>query len=102
MCAEDSRDCRCYVSYTGIKLPLKLVNQLEPADVDNRNTFFRGHFDGQDRLTFCEKIVYGEIEMTHRYEYHPGGTLALAEIVTPAEDDIVVLHFDETGAPLEA
>jgi len=90
---------RFFVTYTGIKLPLKLVNPLEDAELTNRNTFFRADFDDEDRLLGFEKIVYGEVEMAHRYEYHASGVLKRAEI-TDAEEEVTVLAFDETGAAI--
>ena len=95
---EDLGVCRYFVSYTGIKLPLKLVNPLEEANLRNRNTFFRGYFDPQERLLACEKVVYGEIELRHRYEYFDSGVLKQVEI-TDADQEVVVMHFDEQGGP---
>lgn len=92
--------CRYFVSYSGIKLPLKLVNELEQAsDLDNRNTYFRGYYDADQRLLLCENMVYGEIELRHRYSYHPNNVLSEAEI-TDADGEITVLRFDEQGQPL--
>lgn len=85
---------RCFVSYSGIDLPLNLVNPLE--DTENRITFFRAHYDAQERMVLCEKVVYGEIEFTHRYEYYPDGTLQRAEI-TDEDEEVQVLAFDEQG-----
>jgi hypothetical protein len=92
-------NCRHYVTYSGIKLPLKLVNPLEEADIANRNTYFRACFDEQGRMVLCQKVVYGEVELQHRYEYHDNGSLKLAEI-TEAADEPRVLRFDEQGQPL--
>ena len=75
---------RYFVSYSGIKLPLKLVNEISEQALHNRNTYFCGHFDANDRLVRCQKIVYGEIESEHVYSYHDNGALKLAEIT---EDD---------------
>ena len=72
--------CRYFTSYSGVQLPLKLVGELDAADMRNRNTYFRGSFDGAERLIACEKIVYGETEFRHDYRYHPDGRLACAEI----------------------
>lgn len=91
--------CCHYVTYSGIKLPLKLVNPLEEADIANRNTYFRAWFDAQERMVLCQKMVYGEVELQHRYEYHDNGNLKLAEI-TEATDESRVLRFDEQGQPL--
>ena len=95
-------DCRYFISYSGVKLPLKLVNELEDeSHLENRNTYFRGFFDTDQRLLLLEKLVYGDIELRHQYTYHPNGTLAEAEI-TDADGEINVLSFDETGAALAA
>lgn len=92
-------DCRHFISYSGIKLPLKLVTPLTAAELQNRNTFFRGYFDNQERLMLCQKMVYGEIELEHRYDYYDNGILRQAKI-TDADGEITVLSFDETGAAL--
>ena len=88
--------CRHFLTYTGIKLPLKLLNPLVDADIANRNTYFRAYYDDQDRMVVCQKVVYGEIEFEHRYEYYAGGTLRRAEIIE-AEDDPKVMCFNEQG-----
>lgn len=44
---ETTLASRYFTSYSGVKLPLKLVGELDEADMRNRNTFFRGHFDGR-------------------------------------------------------
>jgi len=93
------RETRYFVSYTGVKLPLRLVNPIEPEQLSNRNTFFRGYFDAAGVLSGFEKVVYGEIEMTHRYCYHVNGALSVAEIVMP-EEEPVTLRFDENGVPI--
>jgi hypothetical protein len=92
--------CRYFLSYNGVKLPLKLVAELEPAQTENRNTFFRGYFDERDRLTALQKVVYGEIELEHRYAYHDNAALSRAEIID-ADGEAAVLEFDEQGQPLD-
>lgn len=87
-------DCRYFISYSGVKLPLKLVNPL--SDIDNRNTYFRGYFDDDGRLILCQKVVYGEIELQHRYRYGGNGVLQEAEI-TDADGEVNVLQFDGEG-----
>ncbi|MGJ4946285.1 DUF6156 family protein [Bradyrhizobium sp. HKCCYLS1011] len=99
MTGDAEHDCRFFVSYTGVKLPLRLVNAIEPDQLSNRNTFIRGFFDRAGALTGFEKVVYGEIELTHSYAYHPSGALRRAEIVM-LDEDPVTLHFDESGAPI--
>jgi len=88
---------RCFVSYSGVDLPLNLVNPLETTE--NRMTFFRAHYDAQERMVLCEKVVYGEIEFTHRYEYYADGKLQRAEI-TDEDEEVQILEFDETGSRL--
>lgn len=90
---------RYFVSYSGIKLPLTLVNELQGSDRENRNTFFVGIYDHNQRLVRCEKRVYGETELRHIYQYHPNGRLQLAEI-TDADGEVTVLRYDHQGNPL--
>lgn len=93
--------CRHYLTYKGIKLPLQLSTPLEPEQIANRNTYFRGYFDAQDRLLGLQKLVYGEVELEHRYHYDEAGALRRAEI-TDAEGEVAVLRFDESGRPQPA
>lgn len=97
MSNEPNGTCLYFLTYTGIKLPFKLVTPLTTAEVDNRNTFFKGYFDGERLLGF-DKMVYGEIELAHRYTYRPDGSLAQA-VITDIDGDSTVLGFDETGSP---
>lgn len=90
------RECRHFLTYSGIKLPLNLLTPLEEADIANRNTYFRAYYDEQDRMVVCQKMVYGEIELEHRYEYYPSGALKRVEIVE-TDDDPKIMCFDETG-----
>ena len=97
--SDESRGiCRFFVTYTGVKLPFRLVNQLEGSEVENRNTYFRGYFDAKDRITGFEKIAYGETELTHSYGYHDNGRLKHAEI-TGIDGEITMLNFDAEGNP---
>lgn len=93
------QDTRFFVSYTGVRLPLRLVNAIEPDRLSNRNTFIRGYFDRAGVLMGFEKVVYGEIELIHRYHYHANGALSRAEIVM-LDDDPVTLRFDEAGVQI--
>jgi hypothetical protein len=88
--------CSYFLTYSGIKLPLKLVTELEPAQLENRNAYFRGFFDALDRLTGLQKLVYGEIEMQHRYAYHANGALRSVEIID-ADGERNEMKFDENG-----
>jgi YD repeat-containing protein len=87
-------ECRYFLTYSGISLPLKLVEPLE--GIDHRNTYYRGYFDDQNRLTGCQKVVYNEVETQHRYSYHANNQLQSAEI-TDADGDVTVLEFDDAG-----
>jgi hypothetical protein len=89
---------RFFVTYTGVKLPFRLVNELQPCEVENRNTYFRGHFDELDRLSGFDKLAYGEIELQHRYTYHDNGKLSAAEI-TDIDGEVTLLVFDAEGNP---
>lgn len=91
-----SEDCRYFVSYSGVKLPFNLVNPIDPAGLSNRNTFIRAWFDGDDRLIRFEKMVYGEVELAHAYEYDARGALRRAEIAMLDEDPVELL-FDQAA-----
>lgn len=90
---------RYFVTYSGVKLPFKLTGELEENSTANRNTYFKGTFDAEGRLLGFQKIVYGEIELEHRYEYYPNGTLKQADMMN-IENEINLLKFDENGKPL--
>jgi len=90
-----STKIRYFTSYTGLSLPLNLIEPIDEAAMDHRNSFFRATYDDQDRLIACEKQIYGDILMVHRYSYHPGGALCQAEI--EVEGELRVLTFDEAG-----
>lgn len=77
---DPDRTIRCFTSYSGARLPLKLVGELATDELRNRNTYYRGEFEAGERLMRCEKVVYGEIEVSHEYLYHPDGRLAKAVI----------------------
>lgn len=83
---------RYFVTYSGIGLPLRMVGSIDATQVANRNTFIRAWFDADDRLIGFDKLVYGEIELSHRYGFSPGGTLTQASI-TMCGDDPVELTF---------
>lgn len=92
---EQQTECRFFVSYTGIKLPLKLVNEITEASLNNRNTYYRGYFDTQDRMLLCQKVVYGEVESEHQYQYYECGVLKHAQITE--DDEVHEIHFNELG-----
>ena len=95
---ENRGNTRFFVTYTGVKLPFKLVNELQPSEVENRNTYFQGYFDAHDRLTGFDKLAYGEIELAHRYTYQNNGKLSTAEI-TDIDGETTMLFFDTEGSP---
>lgn len=96
MAEEAQQECRYFGTYTGVKLPFNLVNAIDTEALSNRNTFIRAYFDAAGALTGFDKIVYGEVELAHRYQYHGNGALSRAEI-TMLDEDTLVLHFDEEG-----
>lgn len=71
---------RYFVSYSGVKLPLKLVNEITLENMHNRNTYYRGTYDEKGHLRRCEKIVYGEVDVEHQYRYDDLGNLVWAKI----------------------
>ena len=98
---REAAQCRHFVTYTGIAMPFRLVGPIKDAEVGNRNTFIRAWYDADGRLAGFDKLVYGEVELAHRYGYHGNGALARAEIEMCGEDRVTML-FDEGGARLSA
>jgi hypothetical protein len=43
-------------------------------------------------------MVYGEVELAHRYAYYDNGALKRAEI-SMLDEDTVILCFNEAGSP---
>jgi hypothetical protein len=95
----DGLVCRHFLTYSGVALPFRLVEEIGAAQLGHRNTFIRAWFDEAGALTGFDKMVYGEVELSHRYAYHPGGALRRAE-VTMLDEDPVIARFDEAGAPV--
>ncbi len=93
-----SEDCRYFLTYTGVKLPFNLVTPLSAAEVANRNTYFKGYYDAAGVFTGFDKIVYGEVELAHRYAYRADGGLERADI-TDIDGDTQTLSFDADGQP---
>ncbi|MDR3466608.1 MAG: DUF6156 family protein [Xanthobacteraceae bacterium] len=89
-------DCRYFVSYRGVSLPAIPVSALDPSMLTNRNTYIRAFFDDTGVLHGFDKLVYGAVELSHRYAYHANGRLSRAEIAIPDEEP-ALLAFDETG-----
>lgn len=72
--------CRYFTTYSGVKLPFKLVSELGEHEIRNRNTFFRGYFAADGVLLGFQKVVYGDVELEHQYSYDDEGNLRQAEI----------------------
>lgn len=95
MTHEQSTLCRYFVSYSGVKLPLKLVNEITAEALQNRNTYYRGYFDAQEKMLCCQKVVYGEVESQHSYEYDENGVLRHAQI--SEDDEEQQIYFNQSG-----
>jgi len=93
---EPQTEYRYFVSYSGVKLPLRLVNEISEADLNNRNTYYLGCFDAQDRMLLCRKIVYGEVESEHQYQYDENGALKHAQITE--DDEVREIYFKMSDA----
>jgi hypothetical protein len=89
-----------FLTYSGVKLPLNLVSPLAADALGNRNTYIRASYDAADRLISCEKIVYGEVELRHDYQYGAQGHLARALIDMGGEETEMV--FDSDGQTISA
>lgn len=90
---KENLECRHFISYNGINLPLNLVTPLDEESLDGRITYFRGYYDDADKLMMVEKVVYGEIEFEHRYQYHDDGRLKIVELIEDDEDPRI-MQFD--------
>ncbi|WP_157271909.1 DUF6156 family protein [Azohydromonas aeria] len=77
---------RCFLTYSGVKLPLQLSQELDSTALRHRNTYFRAEYDAQRRMLRCDKIVYGEVEMCHDYRWADDGTLREA-VYTSVHDE---------------
>ena len=85
-----------FLSYSGISLPLNLVSPITLEELENRNTYFGANVDEQGRLVLIHKLVYGDVELSHRYGYDAGGKLEWAEI-HGIDEDGRKLFFDDSG-----
>lgn len=70
-----------FLSYSGAKLPLKLVGPLSQQEIANRNTYFGVRLDDMGRHILIHRVVYGEVDLEHRYGYDDQGELKWAEIL---------------------
>lgn len=92
---QPGRHYEYFLTYSGVRLPLTLVSPISAEALANRNTYIRAGFDSRGRLISCEKIVYGEVELRHDYEYRPDGSLTRALI--GMDDEETEILFDERG-----
>lgn len=83
--------CRYFTTYSGVKLPFKLVSELQEQEIRNRNTYFRGLFNSDGKLLSFEKMVYGDVELAHVYTYGADGELIHAEI-TDADGETTTVN----------
>ncbi len=95
-----SEDYRYFLTYSGVRMPLKLVEPLQPGELGNRNTYFRVTYDDAGRLATCEKVVYGEVELSHQYAYRDDGSLLHARV--ELGDEVTEVDCDASGAPIRS
>ncbi len=91
---EPTSMIRPFLSYSGVKLPLRLVEPLDECQLQNRNTYFLGYYDEANRLTGIRKMVYAEIEFEHRYRYDAEGRLSHVTIIN-SEGEMLELGDDQ-------
>lgn len=87
--SEDTGSWRYFVTYSGVKLPLKLVEELTEADLGFRNTYYRSQANDAGLVTKIEKLVRGEIHITHAYSYDDAGKIQKAVIVMDEEESVI-------------
>jgi hypothetical protein len=98
--AHIEEECRYFLSYSGVRLPLKLLGPLEASELKNRNTYFRATYDAEGKIVSCEKLVYGEVELRHDYAYGADGALARARIAMG--EDVSEIDCGADGVPLRS
>ncbi|KAF2991936.1 DUF6156 family protein [Methylocystis sp. MJC1] len=97
---SEVKEYRYFLTYSGVRMPLKLVEPLAESELGNRNTYFRVSYDASGRIATCEKLVYGEVELSHQYAYRDDGSLMHARV--ELGDEVTEVDCDENGAPLRA
>jgi hypothetical protein len=97
---ENPSSWRYFLTYSGVKLPLKLTSELQENETENRNTYFRAAYDERGQMVLCQKLVYGELEMEHRYRYYSSGALEEAEITMDGEKSRQI-RFADSGELLD-
>ena len=95
----NQQQTKYFTSYSGVSLPLNLVNEITD-DVTRRITYFTAYYDDKNKLQRIEKVVYGEIEFTHEYSYDENGKITQA-IIIEQDEESRTLVFDETGQASE-
>ena len=93
MCDEAGGRERYFLTYRSTWLPLQLTEELPAGALRHRNTYFRARYDALDRLILCEKLVYGEVEMRHCYEYDAAGRLCRA-VITVGDEEPQTPHLE--------
>lgn len=90
---------RYFLTYSGIKLPLNLTSPLQREEIENRNTYFGANLDSAGRVVLIHKVVYGAVDLEHKYRYHANGVLSTAEILDASDSDeeVRTLQFDDSG-----
>ncbi len=77
-----------------------MISELEASAITHRNTYFIAYYDDAGRLTRCDKMVYGELILSHVYEYYANGLLKSADVRSDDGDDRGVVFYDENGERL--
>ena len=77
-------------------LAAALLGAIDPAEFTHRNTYIRAYCAPAGVLKRFNKVVYGEVELTHRYEYRKNGVITKAEI-SGVDEESVSLCYDEAG-----
>jgi len=77
-----------------------MVSPIDLAATENRNTWFGVCVDEAGRTALIQKRVYGELELSHRYEYDEKGRLCLAEIIN-VDNEGRRLSFDADGQVID-
>lgn len=95
--AQDEGNWQIFGGVSGVGLPLKLINPLEPGEDRFRNIVYRARSDGDGRVVEIEKRVQGAVHLIHRYDWS-GDRLARAEI--EMDGDVSVIGFDAAGRPV--
>ncbi|MCE1237124.1 MAG: DUF6156 family protein [Hyphomicrobiales bacterium] len=83
-----------FVTYSGVRPPVRLVEPIEAADMGHRNTFIRAVHDAEGRLVRFDKMVYGTSELTHVHRWSDEGRLVEATITV--DEETTTLRFDTT------